>query len=209
MLLICPSRWGSLWNQAHHNLAFAVRTSPVTARRSRLAGHGSPDFHQTTTDAGGRFSKFASRFSSAAPVPIRAGWAFIQSAPPLTAAGNRSPKSGQHSAAAGSRNAQSWMSFAKSAGSLTKSAFCETYAGSCFAKSAMTFTKSADAFSVSEHAFPQSLASKVLVFTALTGLSADAADAGDYRRGKTKSADFSTLSPRFKPSTINHQLTTD
>jgi hypothetical protein len=130
--------------------------APVTCRL-QLAGHGSPIFYLTTTDAGGRFSKFSSPFSSAAPAPHPADCSFAKSAPALTAAGDRFQKSGGRPTDAGSRPAKSETSLPKSAGSFAKSAVCFAAAGTGFAKSA-------DASPASEQAFSQLFAIEMPVF---------------------------------------------
>ena len=137
--------------------------APVTCRL-QLAGHGSPVFYLTTTDAGGRFSKFSSPFSSAAPAPHAADCSFAKSAPALTAAGDRFQKSGRRPTDAGSRSAKSGTSLPKSAGSFAKSAVCFAAAGTGFAKSAEPFAKSADASPASEQAFSQLFAIEMSVF---------------------------------------------
>ena len=130
--------------------------APVTCRL-QLAGHGSAVFYLTTTDAGGRFSKFSSPFSSAAPAPHAADCSFAKSAPALTAAGDRFQKSGRRPTDAGSRPAKSGTSLPKSAGSFAKSAVCFAAAGTGFAKSA-------DASPASEQAFSQLFAIEMSVF---------------------------------------------
>jgi len=125
--------------------------SPVTARRSRLAGHGSPIFIKTT-DAGVGFSKFSSPFTVAAFIPYRAGPAFAESASPSNSAGGYFAVSG--------------MELPKSAASFAKSAMGFAAAGSGFTKSAEAFAKSARPLPVSEAAFPQQFADKSPVFPA-------------------------------------------
>lgn len=139
---------GNSMELAHHNLA---------ARRS-------PDFYLTTTDAGGKFVKFSSRFFSAAPALNCARWSFAKSAPSLTAAGNRFLKSGQRPTNAGSIISKSGKALAQAGGHFTKSAASPTVAGRSFAKFGDPFTKSDDALDISEHAFSQPLAIEVAVF---------------------------------------------
>ena len=168
--------------------------------RLQLAGHGSPVFYLTTTDAGGRFSKFSSPFSSAAPALHPADGSFSKSAPALTAAGDRFQKSGRRPTDAGSRPAKSGKALANAADRFTKSFNRPTAAGSSFAKSA-------DALAVSEHAFSQLFACGAPVGDRLWVR--PPSKAGKNVGPPVHAENIVTSIPRLCSQTINHQPTTD
>ena len=106
----CVSRGKNLYGNRLSVPDLRLGCRPL-ARRSRLAGHGSPIFF-TTTDADAGFSKFSSPFKVAAFVPHRAGPAFAESASPSNHAGGSFAEAGMDLPKSASRLPKSALGFA-------------------------------------------------------------------------------------------------
>jgi hypothetical protein len=164
-----------------------------SARRSRLAGHGSPVF-LTTTDAGAGFPKFASRFTVAAFVPHHAGQSFAESASPSNHAGGGFAESG-------TGLPKSAVNLAKSAACFTDAGVYFTKSGKPFAESALPFAKSAGTLPDSEPAFPQRFADKNPVYPPIPPIFAEGAIKSAFI---SEICGFPTRFPCLCSQTIKH-----